>query len=272
MKHPVVSVIITTKNEAEVLEDLLRSLISQSSKSFEIILVDNNSKDGTREIASRYTNRIFNRGPERSAQRNFGAKKALGSFLLFLDADMQLEEDVISQCLEKMEKTKSGAVVIPEISFGSTFWAKVKAYERSFYVGDEKIEAARFYRKDVFYSLGGFDEEITGPEDWEFSDRVRRSFSISRIKSHILHNEGSLGFSELMKKKYYYGKKTPVYLQKAAPQTVFSSKTLFFLRKSFYKKPKQIVAHPVLFCAMIVMLTSELAAGVLGVIAGFFND
>jgi len=77
---------------------------------------------------------------------------------------------------------------------------------------------------------------------------------------------------ELMKKKYYYGKKTPVYLRKAQQRTALSSKTLFFLRKSFYKHPKQIVAQPVLFCAMIVMLTSELFSGVVGVIAGFFND
>lgn len=272
MKQELVSIIITTKNEARCIEDLLESIQKQSYSCIEIILVDNHSTDLTREVSKRYTPHIFTKGPERSTQRNFGASKANGVYLLFLDADMTLGTSVIAECILKMQGKNVAAVIIPEISFGTTFWAKVKAFERSFYVGDDGIEAARFFRKSVFQSAGGFDEEITGPEDWELSDRVRGRYSISRIKSHILHNEGSLGFFELMKKKYYYGKKTLVYLKKTEQTNLLSAKTLFFLRKSFYKRPMQIVAHPVLFCAMIVMLTSELFAGIIGVIVGSFND
>lgn len=267
-----VSVIITTKNEEEHLENLLKSLQKQSYKNVECIVVDNNSNDRTKKIAGKYTSRVFNFGPERSAQRNYGAKKARGSYLLFLDADMKLERRVIESCVETIEQSNSDAVIIPEISYGKSFWSRVKAYERSFYVGDESIEAARFFRKFTFFRVGGFDEKITGPEDWELSDRVRREYIISRISLPIFHNEGSLGLIELLKKKYYYGKKTPTYLRRAEKGTVVSSKTLFFLRRCFYKKPIYILAHPVLFCAMIFMLTAELFAGTLGMISGSFND
>lgn len=272
MKQKLVSIIITTKNEARFIENLLISIRNQTYHQIETIVVDNNSTDLTREICKKYTPFVFTKGPERSTQRNFGASKAKGNYLLFLDADMVLENNVIYECILSMRGLDIGAVIIPEISFGNTFWAKVKAYERSFYVGDDDMEAARFFRKDVFKSVGKFDEEITGPEDWELSDRVRRHFRISRIKSHIRHNEGALGFFQLMKKKYYYGKKTPVYFKKTEHKTILSSKTIFFLRRSFYKQPRQIITHPVLFCAMIIMLASELFAGVLGIIAGFFND
>ncbi len=267
-----VSVIITTKNEEDHLENLLKSLQKQSYKEIECIVVDNNSTDRTKMIARKYTQNVFNYGPERSTQRNYGAKKANGNFLLFLDADMKLERRVIESCVAKIEKSQTDAVIIPEISYGKSFWSRVKAYERSFYVGDESIEAARFFRKVTFFRVGGFDEKITGPEDWELSDRVRRQYGISRISIPILHNEGNLGFMELLRKKYYYGKKTPAYLRKAEKGALVSSKTLFFLRRCFYKRPGYILAHPVLFCAMIFMLTAELFAGTFGMISGSFND
>jgi len=61
----------------------------------EIIVVDNNSQDKTKEIAYRYTDKVYNFGPERSAQRNFGVKQAAGKYILYLDADMVLSENVM---------------------------------------------------------------------------------------------------------------------------------------------------------------------------------
>lgn len=259
---PLVSIVITTKNEEIFIEALLKSIQSQTYSSIEIIVVDNHSSDRTQIIAQKYTQHIYTVGPERSAQRNFGAEKAEGEFLLFLDADMVLEKNVVDFCVNKMTK-KTGGVIVPEQTIGESFWAKVKSYERSFYVGDETIEAARFFSTNVFKKMHGFDESITGPEDWEFSDRVRKKHDIGRITSYIIHNEGNLSLLDLMKKKYYYARKTRQYLKKANVHPV-SSKTLFFMRTSFYKNPKKILFHPILFCAMIFMLSAELGAGAIG--------
>src|SRR5690242_11687415 len=109
-----VSIIITTKNEENVIENLLKTVKAQTYKDIEVIVVDNNSKDSTKEIAKKFTKLVFDKGPERSAQRNFGAGKATGTYLLFLDADMELEEDVVKQCVEVIAKEKVGGVIIPE--------------------------------------------------------------------------------------------------------------------------------------------------------------
>ena len=85
MQNGLVSVIIPTKNSAELLTKCLDSVISQSYKNLEIILVDNNSSDKTKEIATEYTNLVFNQGPERSAQVNFGVTKASGEFVYKID-------------------------------------------------------------------------------------------------------------------------------------------------------------------------------------------
>jgi len=263
MKNSLVTVVITTKNEELVIEDLLKSIKKQSYSPIETIIVDNSSIDKTVEIAKKYTKYVFTKGPERSSQRNYGAKKAKGKYLLFLDADMELLPGVIEECVKKVQNLGVGGIIIPEKSVGIGFWAKVKAFERSFYVGYDITDAARFFDKSVFLKLSGFDENITGPEDWDLSMRVQKKYGIATAESLIYHNEEQLSLWKLMKKKYYYGKKTRVYLSKNKISSV-SPQTIFFLRKAFYKKTDKIIAHPFLSLAMIYMLSLELIAGALG--------
>jgi len=267
---PLATVIITTKNEEFVIEDLLDSLQNQSYPRVEIILIDNNSSDKTVSIAKKYPVRIYHKGPERSAQRNFGAQKSKGQYLLFLDADMILDKNIISSCVSEMEKRHTGGIIIPERSFGDGFWTKVKAFERSFYVGDDSIEAARFFSNKIFNDVGGFDEDINGPEDWDLSDRVRKKHGLARITEYIDHNEGRLSLGGLMKKKYYYGLRTHRYMKKNVLSPA-SSKLFFFLRSSYYRYPGKVIAHPFLFGMMFFMLLCEFIAGTAGYIVGKFR-
>lgn len=262
-KSPFVSVIITTRNEYENIAACLESVKGQIYKNYEIIVVDNNSTDDTKKIANNYTKNVFNFGPERSAQRNYGAKIAKGQFLLFLDADMQLTSNVIQECADIAHKNSDmGGIIIPEESFGESFWAKAKALERSFYLEQEMIEAARFYPKKIFEKLGGFSENITGPEDWDLSQRVRKNLPIYRIKSFIRHNEGTISLLETIRKKYYYAKKFHVYLENKDNKTYASNQLNIFVRYSmFFSKPKKLFKDPLLGISMLFMKTCEFAAG-----------
>lgn len=82
-----VSVIITTKNEEENIANCLESIKQQTypQEKIEIIVVDNNSVDKTKEIALKYTDKVYNFGPERSAQRNFGIRQARREYILSLE-------------------------------------------------------------------------------------------------------------------------------------------------------------------------------------------
>jgi glycosyltransferase involved in cell wall biosynthesis len=194
---PVVGVVVTTKNEEKNIENCLKSIKSQTypQEKIEIIVVDNNSTDRTKEIAARYTEKVYNFGPERSAQLNFGVRLAKGKYILFPDTDMILSENVIAECVEKClpcrkpkaflrgEKEGYIALYIPEkiVNLSSNhlnnlcnlnfnlrnqrYWIKVRDFERSFY-NATVIDCARFVRRDKFLEIGGFDESLTGPEDW----------------------------------------------------------------------------------------------------------
>ncbi|MCK4821547.1 glycosyltransferase, partial [bacterium] len=111
-----VSVIITTKNEEKHIENCLQAIKRQSypPEKIEIIVVDNKSTDATKEIAGQFTKNVYDFGPERSAQRNFGVSKSAGKYILYLDADMILSDNVIFECVEKCEKENLIALYIPE--------------------------------------------------------------------------------------------------------------------------------------------------------------
>ena len=72
MTSGLVSVVVTTKNEQANIERCLESICIQTYEPIEIIVVDNGSTDLTKTIASRFTTNVFDHGPERSSQRNFG--------------------------------------------------------------------------------------------------------------------------------------------------------------------------------------------------------
>lgn len=271
MKAKMVSVIITTKNEDEVIENLLKSIFKQTYKNIEILLVDNNSTDYTLNIAQKYKQvKIYQKGPERSAQRNFGAKCSSGDFLFFLDADMELTTKVVEDCVEKIYQEEAMGIVVPEQSKWTNFWGEVKAYERSFYSekGDPVTDAARFFSKKIFNDVGGYDETITGPEDWDLPDRIReRGFKIGRSTQEIYHHEHNISLLNLFRKKFYYGLNAHRYLQKHNIP-LMGPKTIYFLRPLFYKNWKRLVAHPILALAMICMLFVELVGGGLGYVVG----
>jgi glycosyltransferase involved in cell wall biosynthesis len=266
-----VSIIVTTRNEQAVIERLLLSLKSQTYKPIEILVVDNKSQDATKKNAKKYTKKVFNAGPERSAQRNFGAGKAKGQFFLFLDADMELSEKVVEQSVKAILKSeKIGMVVIPEVSVAHRFWEKIKAYERSFYNadGDTAIDAARFFKKELFRKVGGYDESITGPEDWDLPEQIRAlGFTSVRIKAPIYHHERIRSVWELGRKKYYYGLRAHTYMAKNKVAVV-GAKTIYILRPVFYKQWKKLLANPILSGAMFFMLLVEQFCGGWGYLYG----
>lgn len=264
--HPLVSVIVTTKNNHETLDACLNSIARQTYQPTELIVVDNHSTDDTVEIAKRYTDAVFTFGPERSAQRNFAAKKASGEWFLVIDSDMELEPGVVTSCVESLQgKGEVGAVIIPEESFGEGFWAECKRLERSFYVGQDAIEAARFFRADLFARIGGYDETMTGGEDWDITSRFRRRAVVERSKVFIRHNEGRLYFGRTARKMYYYAAHAAEYFAKNPTKSALTDQSGPLARyKLFFSRPAKLFKNPFLGIGMLLLKTTEYASGGLG--------
>jgi glycosyltransferase involved in cell wall biosynthesis len=255
---PLVSVIIPTKNSAKCLEHCLASIKNQTYKNIELIVVDNNSTDQTKQIAEKFTDKIFNYGPERSAQRNFGANNSKGKYLLIHDSDIYFHPDSVSECVDLLANNDYQAAIMPEKSIGPGFWTKVKAFERSFYVGNDFIEAARFFNRATYFKLGGYDENLTGPEDWDLTVRARKSgCRIALAKNFLEHDEGKLDlFGSTKKKKYYSQDMFEKYAQKHPDY--FKKQMNFWVRFPLDKLLVNFIKHPTLAFCMFLMKGLEL--------------
>lgn len=266
MNNPLVSVIVPTYNSSKFLEACLKSIKQQSYKNIELIVIDNNSIDNTKEIARKYTDKVFNRGPERSAQRNYGVGQSSGEYVAIIDSDMSLSLEVIGFCVKNIESdTKTVGIIIPEESFGEGFWAQCKKLERSFYVGVSWMEAARFFRKDAYIQVGGYDEDMVSGEDWDLSQRIEKIGSIKRINAFIFHNEGKISLWKTMKKKFYYAQKFRKYLVKNQSGKKTECQTGILMRYwLFFSQPIKLFKNPFLGLGMLFMKTCEFGFGGMG--------
>ena len=105
------SIIIPIYNSEKYLRDCLASVIDQTYKDLEIILVDNNSTDNSLKICKEYAakdNRIRlmqERKKGAAAARNLGIKAAKGDFITFADSDDYLREDAYEILLNRIKKS-----------------------------------------------------------------------------------------------------------------------------------------------------------------------
>ncbi len=255
---PLVSVVITTKNEEKNIAACLESILQQTypRDRIEIIVVDNYSTDKTKEIVSviassaKQSIQFFDKGPERSAQRNFGVEKSSGEYFLYLDADMILSPDVIKECVEKFENRQLVGLYIPEIIMGESFWCKVRRFERSFYNGTV-IDCVRFIRRETFLKVKGFDETLTGPEDWDFDKKIRQVGKVALIKSPVHHNESQFNLRKYVNKKSYYAKSFNTYIAKWGKDDLDIKKQFGFCYRFLYVFTKndqwyRLILHPIL--------------------------
>jgi GT2 family glycosyltransferase len=116
---------------------------------------------------------------------------------------MILSQSVIEECVTECEHDGADALYVPERIVGNGFWIRVRDFERSFYTGTV-IDAVRFIRKKLFLQVGGFDETLVGPEDWDFDRRVRKIGRTGITIAPLYHNEGKFIIKRYLKKKGYY--------------------------------------------------------------------
>jgi len=251
---PLVSVVVPTFNSERFLERCLRSVREQTYPNVEVIVVDNYSRDKTREIAKKYADLVLLKGGERSAQVNFGVRYARGKYVYRVDSDFVLEPTVIEEAVRKCEVEGFDAVCVHNTSDPTvSFWAKVRKLERDCYADDELNVAARFFRKDVFEAVGGFDENLVAGEDYDIHNRLlENGFKIGKIRSKEIHIGEPKSLREIAKKHYYYGRTIGEFI-KANPEK--GLKQLNPIRLAFIRHWKKFIKNPTLTLGFIIYQT-----------------
>jgi len=114
---PKISIIVPVYNTEQYLEKCLDSLVNQTFKDIEIIVVNDGSPDNSEKIIKSYCDKYTNiryikqENGGLSASRNKGVKQATGDYLMFLDSDDWISADACERIIDKLEETKSDILV-----------------------------------------------------------------------------------------------------------------------------------------------------------------
>jgi arabinofuranan 3-O-arabinosyltransferase len=219
-----------------------------------VVVVDNHSTDATQRIAHGLASVVIVAGPERSRQRNVGAAALDGPVVGFIDSDMTAPPSLVEEAVAAIDGG-AGAVVVPEVTLGSGFWATVRAFERSFYVG-RAVESARFFRRDVFDACGGFNEELDAGEDWDLTLRAKTLGSVTRVQSVIQHHEGRVRFMAHCRKKATYAAGLRKFVRLHGRDGLRTAFDRPYLRSPW----KLMWPHPVLGLGVVALKVGEAVA------------
>ncbi len=176
-----ISIVIPAYNEEKYLPATLEKIgaaLAIINCDSEVIVVDNESTDETRQIAKSFGAKVFSETEHNIARvRNTGAKNSTGDVLIFVDADTLVPETLFQIIADSMknEKCFGGAGAVDYESFERQ-WMKYYLLGWKFWgsLFNMKQGAAQFCRKAIFDELHGYDETVYMGEDVMFYWRLSK--------------------------------------------------------------------------------------------------
>ena len=205
---PLITVVITCYNIHQYIADAICSVLDQSYRNYEIIIVDDGSTDETRDVIVPFLTKHIrclakeNGGP--SSARNMGIAHAKGDLIAFLDGDDIWEPGKLTCQVDALLNNPNAGMVFSDFSTFDGSGLFVSCKNRSMFRNLEPL-AYRYLvsrnnfiypttvivRKACFEQCGVFDETLRGPEDWDMWLRISRHFNIiglhaplARIRQH----------------------------------------------------------------------------------------
>jgi glycosyltransferase involved in cell wall biosynthesis len=268
-RPPTLSVIVPAYNSATLLREFLDSFRASDFGDFEIVVNDDvRSTDETAEIVAEFRAgglavRYLRENRSMAQGRRRGAAEASGDILLHLDTDMTVTPGLLGECADLLAE-RYDALVIPEESFGTTFWARCKWLEKKCYDGVEQIESLRCLRRDVYEKLGGHDERMIFSEDKDLDLRVRAAgYRVGRTRGFLYHNEGRLRLSRTLRKKLGYVGTAGLFAQEH-PEAFRWQINILHRFALYLRNIRYLRTHPLLYVGMWFMKISEFGFGAVG--------
>lgn len=190
MASPLFSIVLPTYNRAYVLWRAIQGVINQDEESWELIVVDDGSTDGTLKLVQEFRDvrvRVVstsNCGP--SAARNRGIADARGRFVAYLDSDNWMYPNFLSVFREHIDTCPTA--VMWYCGQHNKIWERAANGEWSLFAENDNLRAqykieevmgfngpdtgAMVHKRDMIASIGGWDEDCNWLEDWDFFART----------------------------------------------------------------------------------------------------
>jgi glycosyltransferase involved in cell wall biosynthesis len=199
MDKNLVSVVIPTYNTSNFLIKAIQSVINQTYKNWELIIVDDGSTDQTRQIVEEFQKKdsrikyFFQNNKGQGAARNLGIKNASGNYIAFLDSDDEFFENKLERVISYFKKDKNiGFIYTDAIIIGDYLYKKRRSEIVTPYSGKiyTKLLFNNFIttstvvvKREVLQNCGSFDESdlLRNFEDYDLWLRIAKKYKIEYI-------------------------------------------------------------------------------------------
>ncbi len=219
MSQPKISVVIPVRNEADKIEQCLKTVLSQSLKPHEVIVVDGHSNDKTIEKAKQFPVKIFYEDyHNRAGGCQIGVENAEGEYIAFTDADCIPDKDWLANLVKEFDEGVVGVGGRYE-DIGKGLWtrsvnltfktplsgAKSRWNRRKVTKILSVCGANGMCRQEDILRVGGFNVRLSGAEDLELGKRLGKLGSLVYTPdARVLHNHNR-GLRDFAKQAYRYG-------------------------------------------------------------------
>ncbi|MGH7962576.1 MAG: glycosyltransferase family 2 protein [Candidatus Binatia bacterium] len=216
--EPTISVIIPVYNGGENFRRCLSSVRQAVPPPAEIIVVADGDTDGSWQVAQEFDVQVLRTptagGPARA--RNLGARTARGDLLFFVDADVTIPADALSQVAAVFEREPDLAAVFgsyDDAPAATNFLSQYKNLLHHYVHQTARAEACTFWsacgaiRREVFLVMGGFNERYRWPsiEDIELGSRLKQAgYPIRLCKTLQVKHLKRWGVVSLLKADFFY--------------------------------------------------------------------
>lgn len=195
-----VSVIIPTYNRVDYLHEAVESVLAQTFRNFELIVVDDGSTDDTQKVAASWKGKLRylrqkNSGP--SAARNNGIRNSVGRFIAFLDSDDTWTPEMLEKQVLMFKKNPAAGL----IATGYTLMNTERQLTKQIIMSSKDLaDAARgnhymnffatssvMVKKHCFQATGLFNEKLRFAEDWDMWLRILQHYDFAYLPQALMN-------------------------------------------------------------------------------------
>ena len=220
---PYFSVIVPVYNRIDEVEDLLKSLVAQTSKDFEVVIVEDGSSAPCDGVVKKYEGQIdiqyyFKENEGRSIARNYGLERAKGDYFVFFDSDCVIPPTYFETLGAKLKENYFDCFGGPDAAHESfSELQKAISYSMTAFlttggIRGGKVQLEKFvprtfnmgYSRKVWEKVGGFREMFS--EDIDMSTRIRKTgFSIGLIRDAYVFHKRRVNLRLFFRQVYVFG-------------------------------------------------------------------
>jgi len=213
-----VSVTIPVYNSERTLKQCLNSVLNQTYSNYEIILIDNNSTDNTKQIIKEFQEKnkkikyVFEHHRTRGAARNAGVRAAKGEIIVMTDADCIVPKNWIKEISKPIIYKNEIVVIGPEKDIIKNYWTKnIQKRSLEFFEKNRDknyirhLDTKNFSIKSSIMKKLMFDSNLKTLEDFDLYLRLKRITKIRFLPTLKVEHHHSSSFKKFVKNNFERG-------------------------------------------------------------------